>query len=637
MHRNGKELIVMIFKRILPVVFLLLIAIPAGGRSLITGEVNITGTDERPAVDWVSHSLANLTSGICNLNRWGDPDLSFGSMAWPAGAENNYLWVGNIWTAAYGEITSIYPDSAGKWASCSDYGDWEFWPSDGYPLVYQTPGTIATEESWYACDDWYENSTYQDSPFGIMVQVKNSSWDVAGYDNLMGTEMIFTHHSEYGNPGVPLNGFVPAVRGDCDVATADSTSCGIDDLVYYDGHAIWANGTYVFDYEFNDGTLSSAQDQYIYQQNPDSPLDPSDPENIYYHYNYLGSDGIPDNDVDQNGVSDHFTILAKVVGSDTLYFTDPESGVELFSAGMPYFHYNHVVGDTTFLVVPRNLSYMWDSDAPSSTEDDSGEQDLSVPCNGFIGWRLLDFYVLKADQTIERPADVWGYPIPLSHSWWNWESDPGTDPEKYDFMWGLHPEVTLTRSGPAYMADWYGDPDTPSAMDLINPGPFPIVIDSPIAMGFPTFDYRFLISTGICSLADGDELHVVGGWVVGRGLDGLRMNADLMLDAFYRDGAWGGGTGIEQAENTGDALLRVYPNPFPGGMLSVSFFLGEPSAASLAVYDLSGRVVAETSAVDLSSGSNTLTLDGSSLGNGIYFAVVRSPGTLIKGKFAVVE
>ncbi len=81
---------------------------------------------------------------------------------------------------------------------------------------------------------------------------------------------------------------------------------------------------------------------------------------------------------------------------------------------MPIFHYTHVVGDTTYLVVPRNLSYMWDGDSPGSSDDDSGEQELEYPCNGFIGWRMIDFFVVKQDQTVERPADVYGYPIPLA-------------------------------------------------------------------------------------------------------------------------------------------------------------------------------------------------------------------------------
>jgi hypothetical protein len=174
-------------------------------------------------------------------------------------------------------------------------------------------------------------------------------------------------------------------------------------------------------------------------------------------------------------------------------------------------------------------------------------------------------------------------------------------------------------------------------MNLANPGPFPIVQDSPINIGYPTFDYRFFISTGVADLADGDQLFVIGGWVIGRGLDGLRMNADLMLDAYYRDGAWGQGLGIEEGQSVSSPILRLHPNPASGGMLSASFILGEPAFTSLAVYDLSGRVVLETSPADLSAGANSFSIDGSALGNGVYFAIVRTDDTLFRGRFVITR
>ncbi len=474
----------------------LLSAVPAMAGSLREAGSLPGATDERPDLEWAVHSLSDLNCGVLNNLTWGDPDSNFPGMEWPAGSGSDYLWLASLFTSCYGQITSTQPGTAAKWASISDYGDWEFWPSEGFPMTYQSPGPTASEESWYSADDWNTGSSHVNDPYGVMVSVRNLSWEAGGYDEIMATEMIVTHHSQHGNPGVPLEGFVAALRGDCDVATADILECAIDDLVYYDGHAIWADGENDFEFLFADGTPASTQDDYTYQQNPDSPLQPDDPDNIWYHYNYYGADGIPDNDTDENGVSDHFTILAKVIGADTLYITDPETGIELFSEGMPIFHYTHVVGDTTYLVVPRNLSYMWDGDSPGSSDDDSGEQELEYPCNGFIGWRMIDFFVVKQDQTVERPADVYGYPIPLAHMWWNWESDPGTDPEVYDFTWGLDPDGIPHKSGPAYMDDWYGNPNTPEAVQFDNPGPFPIVYDNPMNLGYPVFDYRFLISTG---------------------------------------------------------------------------------------------------------------------------------------------
>jgi hypothetical protein len=369
-------------------------------------------------------------------------------------------------------------------------------------------------------------------------------WGTPGFNDFIANDYLITHHSEHGNPGVALEAFVVAIRGDCDVATVDATECHLDDMVFYDGHAIWCNDPDLppdCDYEFDGGTYASEQDIYTYQQNPDNPRDPEDPENVYYFYNYLGPDGIPDNDVDQNGVSDHFTILFKIVTAtqDTIYTMEPNTGLELFANGAPADWYEHVVGDTTYCVVPRNMSYIWDTDSPASGVDDTGDPELDPPPIGFISWRLLDFWIKKQDGTIERPVDIAGVPVALSHSWWNWESDPGNDGEKYDYMWGDNPDLSGRTSGPSYLSDWVGNEWAPSAFDPPNPGPWPIVHDNPIALDYPQFDYRFLIAIGPVDLADGDSLHMVGGWLVGPGLAGARQVADNMLDAYYRDGGWG--------------------------------------------------------------------------------------------------
>jgi hypothetical protein len=228
-----------------------------------------------------------------------------------------------------------------------------------------------------------------------------------------------------------------------------------------------------------------------------------------------------------------------VATGDTVWLPANTAGLIPFADGMPPQNWLQTVGDTVYHVVPRNMSYMWDSDSPASSSDDSGEPAITPAVNGFIGWRLLDLYIVKADQSIERPIDVYGVPIPLSHSWWNWESDPGTDAEKYQYMWGRNPDLNGRHSAPLYLSDWVGNEYAPDAFIPENPGPFPIVYDNPMSLSYPVFDYRFLITAGPVNLEDGDVLHVSGGWIVDLGLDGLRQAADDMLDAFYRDGGWG--------------------------------------------------------------------------------------------------
>ncbi len=494
------------------------------------------GTDARPPMVWMLHNLSNTWSAFLNAGVFGDPWENYPSMEWPGGQGSSYLWGGDFWTSV------CEPGASDPYhASCSDYGDWELRPTEGFPAVKLVPGPVALEQTGYGYDDW---STYNTGAwYGMGVYENNYGWGTPGFNDFIAQHFVVTFHPEYNTTTIgSLEGFLVAIRGDCDVATADPVDRNLDDLVYYDGHAIWCNDPdYTFEYIFQDGTTASTQDIYTYQQNLDSPLDPEDPNNVFYHYNYSGADGLLDNDVDGNGVSDHFTILYKFALSDSIpiYTVIPENGLLRFADGMPENYWYQTVGDTAYAVVPRNMSYMWDSDGPGSSVDDTGEQDLNPPCVGFVGWRLLDLWVKKADGTIERPIDVDGIPIPISHGWWNWESDPGQDFERYNYMWGVFPDNSGQYSGPAYLSDWVGNPATPNARVADNPGPFPFVYDNPAGINYPVFDYRFLLSAGPVNVETGDSLNVVGGWIVGLGLDGLRESADNLLDAYYRDGGWG--------------------------------------------------------------------------------------------------
>ncbi len=492
-------------------------------------------TDDRPPAVFVLHNLSNVWSAFVNIGLIGDPWANYPSMEWPGGEGSGYLYAGNVYTCVFGPVTPLARNE--KYASCSEVNAWELGPSEGFPVEKLNPGPIALEETHFAFDDW--DPARNEDPYGMMCYEENYGWGTPGYNDFIVNDFVVTHHSEHGNPGVDLNAFVFGIKADCDVATVDVSECHLDDVVYYDGHAIWCNDPdATFEYVFDDGTNASEQDDYIYQQNPDNPLDSEDPQNIYYYYNYLGQDDIPDNDIDQNGVSDHFTVLFRTVGTDTIW-TANEAGLNMFSNGMPENHWEHTVGDTVFHVVPRNMSTIWDGDSPASSTDDSGEPNLSPPCNGYITWRLLDFWIKKVDGTIERPIDVYGCPIPLAHSWWNWESDPGSDIETYDYMWGANPDANGQYSAPLYLADWAGNEFAPEAFAPENPGPFPIVYNNPLALDYPVFDYRFLITAGPVNLADGDSLHVTGAWVLGLGLAGARVSADNLLDAYYRDGGWG--------------------------------------------------------------------------------------------------
>ncbi len=497
------------------------------------------GLDDRPPIITAHHNLSDLWSMFQNTGMYGDIWIG-PTMEWPGGEGSGYLYFGGPWASAYGEVTPSAEE--GAYVSCfyaSQPIERELMPSEGHPLVQQSPGPVALEETRWAEDDWCPEANSR--PMGVMLTQRAYSWSTPGYDQFLVNDITVTHHSSHGNPGVPLDAFCLSICGDCDPASADrDPDYWFDDLVFYDGHAIWCNDPdATFDYMFDDGTRASRSDRYVYRQNRDASY-ASPEDDIFYFYNYRGADGIVDADVNSDGVSDHFTVLFRVSGEDTVYTEEENTGLELFADGRPGSWWEHTVGDTVYAVVPRSMSYMWDGDDPESSADDSGEWDVSPPCNGFIGWRLLDCWVRRADGTLERPVDVLGCPIPLSHSWWISTIAPAsTDDIKYDYAWGENQDGSGRYSGPAYLADWMGDPSAPNAFQPDNPGPFPIVHANPLSLDYGVYDYRFLQTMGPVDLADGDSLHVVGAWMVARGLEGLRLQADVLLDAYYRGGGWG--------------------------------------------------------------------------------------------------
>ncbi len=622
-----------------PVVITLLVlaSVASAAHQNPAAQVPGSGSRARPEPAWETLDAGSLWSAFMNVGWFGDPWANYPSMEWPGGSGSDYLWLGDVWGSCYGAVTPSPAETS--WVSNSEYGgDMELYPSDESPIWFEEPGAFSDQTVGYTVDDWYpmENP----DPMGLQIRVEMYAWDQPGYENVIGCHIVITHHSDQGSPGSALDGLVIGIRGDCDVATADPTEPNMDDMVFYDGHAIWCNDPEAsFEYEFDDGTPASEADWFTWQQNPEGG-------GIWYHYNYPDGagfpdpDGLVDADVDADGVSDHFTLLAKVCGGDTTYVTDPESGVTLFEGALPGEHWSHVVGDTTYLVLPRNTSYMWDGDNPSSPEDDSGEPLLDPMCTGFLGWRLMDCWITDENGISQGPVDVHGVPVPLSHCWWNWESDPGTDPEKYQYIWGENPDLSGRHSGPAYLSDWVGNPNTPKAFEPDNPGPFPIVHQIPSGLAYPVFDYRFLMGIGPVTLDDGDTLHVVGGWAIGEGLDGLRTSADLLLDAYWRQEVWGGGaTGISGGgplPGAGGLEASVAPNP-TSGPAAVSVLLHEALAVSVDVFDMAGRKVAGCSDPGETAGQRSLSLDLSPLAPGVYLYRLEAGDRWASGRLVVAR
>ncbi|MFQ6618828.1 MAG: T9SS type A sorting domain-containing protein, partial [Fidelibacterota bacterium] len=279
---------------------------------------------------------------------------------------------------------------------------------------------------------------------------------------------------------------------DCDAGTGtDPTSPHIDDLVDFDG---W------------DGDDTKTDELDIVENidlNENGELDGYDEWGIPYGTKYHASPDIinPNYDaskINPDGFYDEYTILLDPKGPPIRWQT-PYNPVGASPGDIAVINGDTLKG----YMVPRNTSYIYDGDDPTSPEYDAQERQSAPFVPGYIGGRLIYTPLIEYDVGDEIPPD--SVMRVFTHQWWNWASDPGSDVQKYDYMAGIHPDSR----GKKFM-----------------PHPFEI--------GAPTFDYRFLITTGpFQNFEPGDTLRFVYSIVLGWGLRGMRQNADNALRAYY--------------------------------------------------------------------------------------------------------
>jgi len=172
------------------------------------------------------------------------------------------------------------------------------------------------------------------------------------------------------------------------------------------------------------------------------------------------------------------------------------------------------------------ISYMYDADNPTIAGDDTGGKFLPKESTGYIGSRLIYCPPImgSTEETVQS-----------GHGWWDWNSDPGDDPD-----WML------------LMSD----------MQWLDPPPSP-------------HDFRYLQKFGPFSIAAGDSVRLVFALGIGEGLEGLRTNLAWADSLFKLD--WVGPSapaspiftlvpGDRQVEISWDDASETTPDPATGVM-----------------------------------------------------------------------
>jgi len=434
----------------------ILIVLILFGRSKI-----VSNTNPNPAKActpaFKAHTTGTVWTVESNYGVFGDPNADQTgnpSYDWPGGLGYYYLWEGRLWIGAkVGE--NVY-------VSHADYGNYEFSPSEdptencGW-LTISYPKSQQDIISAYTDYEGYYNNPYK---LGLKVIQKAFQWSMSPYNQFIGYEIYVIYNKSKFNitgvtaPTILKNVFV-SLCFDADNCDYDETNPHIDDMVAFDGdtRGEWDHPNWYLP----------------------SPTD---------HYTILADTTIEEPD----GVPDQYQIWGD----------DPDETV--LTPGTKYY-------------IPRNMSYIYDDDDPTTPENDKTE---GGGCPGYIFARLIYAPPAKFDW-----YDVYGagsrVPTVYSHQWWNWNNDPGTDENKYAYMSATH-DMSL---GYYFM---------------------PIPYD----VGAATFDYRFLLTSGPHQIEDGDTLKLVYVAGVGFGLNGgydskfgngyvlgARQVADAGLKAYY--------------------------------------------------------------------------------------------------------
>lgn len=491
-----------------------------------------TVTSARPTVLSKVHDVGNMWTTVFNNGVYGDPnsgDTGNPSGEWPAGSGVYYIWEGRFWIGARVGGQPL--------VSHADYGNYELFPSDG-STYYFGNGPKAIQDGLVEYDD-LDASIGGHTPIGFQMTQRSLAWSLPDYDDFQAFYMEIKNVSG----GVLNNVFVTWVY-DNDVGSGPNGAThgnggAIEDLADYEGWAPEGQNPWRYDWVDPMDLDGDGDTGYDVWGRPKA-----DPYNPYW--NGYTDDNVPaDDNPEPDGFYDEWQIFLDENGPVLQFQTDVTINDVDYVAGDPAVDSKgNVLHGYAF---PRNTSYMYDGDDPSTPDNDEGERDLSTPADGFIGTRLI---YQPRDPFNSAPEDT--FPRPYSHQWWNWESDPGSDQEKYEYMEGRH---TLS-AGQNFM-----------------------VMPFDYGAGAPVFDYRYLQAIGpFSNWANNEVKKFVMVTGVGKGLQGMRENLDNAMIAYYS-----GQNGDPEAPEAGDIGTPASTYPYDDAVALYGNQLGFTGASNAAV------------------------------------------------------
>lgn len=395
-------------------------------------------------------TVGDVWNDMSNYGYWGgDFNVGYYGYDWPGGAAHNYYLWGSYLTV--GAKVGGFP-----YVTYHNYPMGEWSPSD--EPVYEGAKKSAYDVIAYTQDfKDFNPRNANGRHLGIKLIVHTLAWPHFPYKDFIAHEIYITYDQsecDISGAGAILDSVFLGMWYDCDVSGADHTDPHIDDEVCFDG---WTNG------EWDDPNFQFRS--------------PSDKVTLFPDSFAEGSDGVP----------------------DQYFIWGDEDGEHIVNSDDAW---DIQWGDTVIhgYLIPRGMSYIYDGDNPADPGDDTGEGGM---CAGYMGGAFIYTPPSPSDSIWIGPSgDTCRIVRPYSHQWWNWESDPATDEDVWNYLTGHHPATHGYRYAP-----------------------------HPFDLGASVFDYRFMNSVGPFTLHSGDTLKFV--WIVGVG-QGLNGGADN----YWRGGKW---------------------------------------------------------------------------------------------------
>ena len=224
---------------------------------------------------------------------------------------------------------------------------------------------------------------------------------------------------------------------------------------------------------------------------------------------------------------------------------------------------------------PESISYMYDGDNPNIYGDDSGGNLVPKESLGFLGSRVLACPASKDGMPANQQS---------GHQWWDWNHDPQSGADWYNFM---------------SLKQFKGDTTE-------------------------FHDYRYFQTLGPWDINSRDTIRIAFALGLGEGLTGLRENLQTAYDLYWSEITSPTAVYMENTDVPEKFELKQnYPNPF-NPRTTIEFAVPKTEFVTLKVFNILGQQVATLVSEKVKPGRHKFDWIASEFSSGIYYCFFKA-------------